>query len=97
MEIEKTLERIVNKYEGVKEAVAITPDGFVIGFYPKNREESGVERISAMGASLIALAQRMSKSFNDSELKEVVLKTDRGSLIGYPISKDLFVFVWVSG
>ena len=49
-----------------------------------------------MGASLISLAQRMSKSFNDSDLKEVVLKTDKGNLIGYPLSDELFVFVWVN-
>ena len=96
MEVEKILEKIVNKYKDVKEAVAVTPDGFVVGFYPKEREESGVERISAMGASLISLAQRMSKSFNDSDLKEIVLKTDKGNLIGYPLSDKLFVFVWVN-
>lgn len=95
MDVELTLERLVQRFEGVEEAVAVTPDGFVVGFYPKNREESSIERISAMGASLLSLAQRMAESFSRGSLKELVLKTSEGVLVGYPLSSELFVFVWV--
>ncbi len=86
------VERVLSVHREVEAVVVVTSDGFPVYSMVDGKDQ---ERAAAMGASFVSLAKRVAKDLRGSDLKKVIVETDRGRIIGVPLAGGLSILMLV--
>ncbi|HSH43458.1 MAG TPA: roadblock/LC7 domain-containing protein [Arenicellales bacterium] len=90
---EPVLERLVREVHGLSVIQISTSDGYVVAGRTPDRMQA--KKLAAMSASLVALAESLSRELDTGQPENLVIEAAEGIIVGLRISKHLLLLASV--
>jgi predicted regulator of Ras-like GTPase activity (Roadblock/LC7/MglB family) len=97
--LQSALAELCNSLEGVRAAVIVSIEGFVVASHPPG-DESFVEegsanssQVAAMAATLVALAQRTMSRLDQGDIDRMLVEARNGIMIVVPVTDNAAIAI----
>lgn len=97
--LQDALSNLCNSLVGVRAAVIVSIEGFVVASYPPGSESfsednsANSSQVAAMAATLVALAERTLSRLDQGEIERMLVEGRYGVMIVIPVSDDAAIAV----
>ena len=97
--LQSALAKLCNSLDGVRVAVIVSIEGFVVASYPPGEEsfaENGSansSQVAAMAATLVALSERTLARLAQGGIERLLVEGRQGGMIVIPVSDDAAIAV----
>ena len=97
--LQSALAELANSLEGVRAAVIVSIEGFVVASHPPGDESFAEEgsanssQVAAMAATLVALAQRTMSRLEQGEIDRMLVEGQNGVMIIVPVTNEAAIAV----
>lgn len=83
-QINEILRKLHAAVKGTKSSVVVNPDGLLVASFPASDED---DRVAAMSATLIGLAERTLRRLEQGELSRLLIEAEMGMMVVYPAGR----------
>jgi predicted regulator of Ras-like GTPase activity (Roadblock/LC7/MglB family) len=97
--LQDALANLCGSLEGVRAAVIVSIEGFVVASYPPGGESfaeddsANSSQVAAMAATLVALAERTLSRLDQGEIERMLVEGRHGVMIVIPVSDNAAIAV----
>jgi len=97
--LQDALSNLCEALEGVRAAVIVSIEGFVVASYPPGDESfvrngsTDSSQVAAMAATLVALAERTLSRLSQGDIERMLVEGRHGVMIVIPVSDDAAIAV----
>ena len=96
-EIQNSLERLKKASPEIEGIALVSQDGFIVAsVLPEIQEEEGEERIAALSAAFLGLAERCAEELGKGHPRQMFLQTEAGYIILKTVGQDTCLSVMSS-
>lgn len=92
------LKQLAGAIEGIRGAVIVSVEGFVVAAYPSGGNAPGAPdspQVAAMAATLFALGEQTLLRLAQGESRRLLIEGDTGAMIVYPIDEQAILAAMV--
>lgn len=97
--LQSALANLCNALEGVRAAVIVSIEGFVVASYPPGGESfseddtTSSSQVAAMAATLVALAERTLSRLGQGEIERMLVEGRHGVMMVIPVSDNAAIAI----